>query len=209
MVNRGMTGDKPQMLREGWSMVQRNIEKVSELALDLLRYSKERTPEVDLCAPNEIVTDVRDLVSDVAESNDIEIITRCDPNLGQMWLDPGTVHRTLLNLVNNAMDACLEQEDPDRQFKVEIRTRKTQKRAAVFEIEDNGCGMDEQTRTRLFTPMFSSKGGKGTGLGLLVTKKLVEEHGGTIDITTRLGYGSVFVVTLPERPETARDQTDK
>jgi signal transduction histidine kinase len=114
----------------------------------------------------------------------------------------------LLNLVNNAMDACLQEEDPDRRFKVEIRTGKNEQGAAVFEIEDNGCGMDEITRSKLFTPMFSSKGGKGTGLGLLVTKKLVEEHQGTIDIDTRLGYGSVFTVTLPERPETVRDKTD-
>jgi signal transduction histidine kinase len=147
-------------------------------------------------------------VSDFAGSNDIDIVTKCDPAMGRMWLDPGTVHRALLNLVNNAMDACLQEEDPDRRFKVEIRTGKNEQGAAVFEIEDNGCGMDEITRSKLFTPMFSSKGGKGTGLGLLVTKKLVEEHQGTIDIDTRLGYGSVFTVTLPERPETVRDKTD-
>jgi signal transduction histidine kinase len=126
--------------------------------------------------------------------------------MGQMWLDPGTVHRALLNLVNNAIDACMEEDDLDRQFKVEIRTGKTEAGAAVFEIEDNGCGMDEETKLKLFTPMFSSKGGKGTGLGLLVTKKLVEEHHGTIDIDTRLGYGSLFTMTLPERPETGRDE---
>jgi signal transduction histidine kinase len=107
------------------------------------------------------------------------------------------------------MDACLQEEDPDRRFKVEIRTGKTEQGAALFQIEDNGCGMDEATRSKLFTPMFSSKGGKGTGLGLLVTKKLVEEHHGTIDIDTRLGYGSVFTMTLPEKPETGRDENDK
>jgi signal transduction histidine kinase len=208
VVNVGFQNDNMEKIKTGWQTIQKNIERVANLTQDMLTYSKERTPEPVLCDPNEIVTEIRDLVSDFAGSNDIDIVTKCDPAMGRMWLDPGTVHRALLNLVNNAMDACLQEEDPDRRFKVEIRTGKNEQGAAVFEIEDNGCGMDEITRSKLFTPMFSSKGGKGTGLGLLVTKKLVEEHQGTIDIDTRLGYGSVFTVTLPERPETVRDKTD-
>ena len=74
-----------------------------------------------------------------------------------------------------------------------------------FEITDNGCGMDEDTRKKLFTPMFSSKGGKGTGLGLLVTGKLIEEHRGTIEIETSPGVGSTFRVKLPYTQTTAVD----
>jgi PAS domain S-box-containing protein len=209
VVNVGFQNDNMEKIKTGWQTIQKNIERVANLTQDMLTYSKERTPEFELCDPNDIVLEVKNLVVDFARANDIEIITRCDPDLGQMWLDPRTVHRSLLNLVNNAMDACLEEEDPERRFKVEIRTGKTEQGSAVFEIEDNGCGMDEATRSKLFTPMFSSKGGKGTGLGLLVTKKLVEEHQGTIDIDTRLGYGSVFTMTLPERPQTGRDENDK
>jgi signal transduction histidine kinase len=209
VVNVGFQNDNMEKIKTGWQTIQKNIERVANLTQDMLTYSKERTPEVELCDPNEIVMEIRDLISDFARSNDIDIVTKCDPELGRMWLDPKTVHRSLLNLVNNAMDACLQEEDPDRRFKVEIRTGKTEQGAALFQIEDNGCGMDEATRSKLFTPMFSSKGGKGTGLGLLVTKKLVEEHHGTIDIDTRLGYGSVFTMTLPEKPETGRDENDK
>jgi two-component system, NtrC family, sensor kinase len=209
VVDVGFQHSNMEKIKSGWQTIQKNIERVANLTQDMLTYAKERTPEVKLCAPNEIVTEVKELVSDFAKAHDIDIITRCDPEMGQMWLDPGTVHRALLNLVNNAIDACMEEDDLDRQFKVEIRTGKTETGAAVFEIEDNGCGMDEETKLKLFTPMFSSKGGKGTGLGLLVTKKLVEEHHGTIDIDTRLGYGSLFTMTLPERPETGRDENDK
>jgi PAS domain S-box-containing protein len=209
VVDVGFQNSNMEKIKSGWQTIQKNIERVANLTQDMLTYAKERHPEVKLCAPNEIVTEVKELVSDFAKAHDIEITTRCDPEMGQMWLDPGTVHRALLNLVNNAIDACMEEDDLDRQFKVEIRTGKTEAGAAVFEIEDNGCGMDEETRLKLFTPMFSSKGGKGTGLGLLVTKKLVEEHHGTIDIDTRLGYGSLFTMTLPERPETGRDENDK
>jgi nitrogen-specific signal transduction histidine kinase len=209
VVNVGFQNNNMEKIKTGWQTIQKNIERVANLTQDMLTYAKERTPEAVVCDPNEIVMEVKDLVSDFAGSNDIDIVTQCDPDLKQMWLDPGTIHRALLNLVNNAMDACMQEEDPDRRFKVEIRTRKNEQGAAVFEVEDNGCGMDEATRAKLFTPMFSSKGGKGTGLGLLVTKKLVEEHHGTIDIDTRLGYGSVFTMTLPERPKKARVENDK
>lgn len=209
VVNVGFQNNNMEKIKTGWQTIQKNIERVANLTQDMLTYAKERTPEAVLCDPNEIVMEVKDLVSDFAGSNDIDIVTQCDPDLKRMWLDPETIHRALLNLVTNAMDACMQEENPDRRFKVEIRTRKNEQGAAVFEVEDNGCGMDEATMTQLFTPMFSSKGGKGTGLGLLVTKKLVEEHQGTIDIDTRLGYGSVFTMTLPERPKKARVENDK
>ena len=66
-----------------------------------------------------------------------------------------------------------------------------------IEVRDNGSGMDDETKKKLFTPFFSSKGGKGTGLGLLVTSKLVEEHKGTIDTDTHLGKGTAFTIRLP------------
>jgi two-component system, NtrC family, sensor kinase len=209
VVDVGLQNNNMEKLKTGWQTIQKNISRVADLTQDMLTYAKERKPEVSRCFPNEIVTDVTDLVSDFARANGIEIVTECDPELGQLWLDPGTIHRALLNLTNNAIDACLEVENSTRRFTVAIKTKKAPDGSAVFEVTDNGCGMDEDTKAKLFTPMFSSKGGKGTGLGLLVTKKLVEEHHGTIDIDTRLGYGSVFTMTLPEKPENARDTNDR
>ena len=77
-----------------------------------------------------------------------------------------------------------------------IRTYKKEN-TICFDVKDNGCGMDEETRGQLFNPMFSSKGGKGTGLGLLVTGKLIEEHRGNIHVDTDLGAGSTFTIELP------------
>jgi two-component system, NtrC family, sensor kinase len=209
VVDVGLQNNNMEKLRTGWQTIQKNIKRVADLTQDMLTYAKERKPDVVPCFPNEIVAEVADLVYDFARANDIEISTVCDPELGQMCLDPGTVHRALLNLVNNAIDACLEPENGARRYKVEIKTGKAPDGSAVFEVSDNGCGMDDDTCAKLFTPMFSSKGGKGTGLGLLVTKKLVEEHHGTIDIDTRLGYGSVFTMKLPEKPEAVRNFNDR
>ncbi len=209
VVDVGLQNNDMEKLNTGWQTIKKNITRVGDLTQDMLTYSKERKPEPELCYPNEIVEEVVDLVTDFANGHNIDIVKSCDPEMGEMYLDTRTVHRALLNLVNNAIEACLEEETESRQFTVKIKTGKADDGSAVFEVSDNGCGMDAETKGKLFTPMFSSKGGKGTGLGLLVTKKLVAEHNGTIDIETSLGYGSVFTMKLPEKPGTARDVNDK
>ncbi|MEE4365314.1 MAG: response regulator [Desulfotignum sp.] len=209
VVDVGLQNNNMAKLTTGWLTIKKNIKRVADLTQDMLTYSKERKPETEPCFPNEIVDEVVDLVTDFAASHNIHISKICDPELGEMVLDPRTIHRALLNLVNNAIEACLELEEENKKFVVEISTKKGDDGSALFAVKDNGIGMDEETRTKLFTPMFSSKGGKGTGLGLLVTKKLVEEHGGTIDIDTSLGYGSVFTMRLPEQPGDSRNGNNK
>ena len=209
VVDVGLQNNNMEKLNTGWQTIKKNIKRVADLTQDMLAYAKDRKPEAEACFPNDIVEEVVELVTDFAASHNIHISRICDPGLDEMMLDPRTVHRALLNLVNNAMEACLELEDDTRKFVVEISITKGDDGSAIFAVKDNGIGMDEETRTRLFTPMFSSKGGKGTGLGLLVTKKLVEEHGGTIDIDTSLGYGSVFTMRLPEQPGISRNGNNK
>jgi len=197
VVDVGMKKNDTEKLKTGWQTIKNNINRVADLTQDLLTYSKDRQPEIEPCFPNEIVEDVIDLVSNVASSNNIRLLKEIDPDIGELDVDPQTIHRTLLNLVNNAMDACVEDENTSKEFEIQIKTYVESNNMLCLEVKDNGCGMDEETRARLFDPMFSTKGGKGTGLGLLVTAKLVEEHKGIIDTKTRLGQGTTFVVRLP------------
>jgi len=197
VVDVGMKKNDTAKLKIGWETIKKNIARVADLTQDLLTYSKEREPECQLCVPNEIVGDVIELVTDVAAANDIKLSKQIDPGIGEVVLDPQTIHRTLLNLVHNAMDACLEDEDTSKAFEISIKTRMDSDNQICLEVQDNGCGMDADTQAQLFNPMFSSKGGKGTGLGLLVTEKLVEEHRGSIDTRSQLGQGTTFIVRLP------------
>lgn len=200
MVNRGLSGEKPQMLREGWSMVQRNIEKMSDLVLDLLRYSKERQPEPAACSPNEIVQDVADLFKERARENGITVNTMLDDNLKEAYTDPNGIHRVLLNLVSNAIDACIFDPDTTKSWEVVLRTRLEKDGGSgdtfLLEVADNGVGMTEEEQAKLFSRFFSTKGGRGTGLGLLVTQKIVHELGGEIQVKTQPGKGTIFSVRL-------------
>jgi signal transduction histidine kinase len=100
----------------------------------------------------------------------------------------------LTNLVSNGIDAASMREEPGA--KVVVRTLE-QNGELVFEVQDNGCGMDQELKAKIFTTFFTTKGGKGTGLGLLTTRKIVQEHGGCLEVESEPGRGSVFRIRLP------------
>ncbi|MCG8688483.1 MAG: response regulator [Desulfobacterales bacterium] len=206
VVDVGMKKNNTEKLKTGWETIKKNISRVSDLTQDLLTYSKEREPERIPCSPNEIVTDVVALVADTAESKNIEIQADIDTGISEVVVDPRTIHRSLLNLVSNAMDACLEDEDTTKAFLIRVSSVIEPENTLCLKVEDNGCGMDEETQSQLFNPMFSTKGGKGTGLGLLVTAKLIEEHKGRIDIQSQLGKGTCFAIRLPFEPVAAKNE---
>ena len=197
VVDVGIRNNNTEKLITGWETIKNNIKRVGDLTQDLLTYSKQREPEFELCDPNDVANDVIELVIDTAKSNGVSITKELDPGIGEVVLDPQTIHRSLLNLINNAIDACIEDEDLSKEHEVMIKTYKDKNNMFCFEVKDNGCGMDEDIQKQLFDPMFSSKGGKGTGLGLLVTGKLIEEHKGIIETETSPGDGSTFRIKLP------------
>lgn len=201
VVDVGIDNNDTEKFKTGWQTIKKNIARVSTLTQDLLTYSKNRKPDIEECNPNEIVVELVDLIKDFARSKEVTVSCEVEEGMGSMMADPQTIHRSLLNLINNAIDACMEDEDIDKDHKVEIRTYK-EDAWICFEVKDNGCGMDDEIQEQLFDPMFSSKGGKGTGLGLLVTAKLIQEHNGRIDVETQYGQGSVFTVKLPFENET-------
>ena len=197
VVDVGIAKNNTEKFKTGWKTIKRNIKRIGDLTQDLLTYSKQREPEFEACLPNDIVNDVIELVTDVAGSNGVLISKEFDNNIGKVMADSQTIHRSLLNLINNAIDACVEDEDISKKHKIKVKTFMDKNNYFCFEVKDNGCGMDKDIQKQLFDPMFSSKGGKGTGLGLLVTSKLIEEHNGVIETKTSPGNGSTFTIKLP------------
>jgi len=200
LVDLGIKKDDTEKLTRGWDMVRRNIDRTSELVMDLLSYSKEREPEPEACNPNEIAAEVGELLQERARENDIEIELDLDEAIGSVLMDPRTLHTALLNLMTNALDACLFDEDTSKQWRVELKTSRESDETVRFEVTDNGSGMTPEVRDKLFSSFFSTKGHRGTGLGLMVTRKLLEEHGGTIAVDSSPGKGTTFTVRLPYQP---------
>jgi PAS domain S-box-containing protein len=200
LVDIGIKRDDTEKLKKGWDMIKRNIGRTSNLVLDLLSYSKDREPEYEICKPNEIANDVCELIQDKAQENDIEIIKNFDVSIGEVIMDPYTIHGVLLNLMSNAADACLFDEDLGKKWQIRLTTLREPNNMIKFEVSDNGVGMSEKDLQKLFTAFFSTKGHRGTGLGLMVTRKLIEEHDGQIAVESKPGRGTVFSFRLPYKP---------
>jgi PAS domain S-box-containing protein len=199
LVDVGMSRDNTEKLKNGWEMIQRNITRTSDLVMDLLSYSKEREPEYEYCHPNEIADDVCELLDTVGQENDVTLVKQFSQRVKPVSLDPRTIHRCLMNLVTNAIDACIFDPDVDKDHRVTVVTDMEDAGTVRFEVKDNGCGMTDEVRSKLFSSFFSTKGVKGTGLGLLVTAKLVEEHKGSIDVVSTEGEGTTFILRFPEQ----------
>lgn len=197
VLNVALDDNDTGKIRSGWDMIERNVGRISDLVLNLLAYSKDREPEPEDCFPNEIVEEVCALMEPRAKENDIRIERHLDPLLGEVYMDPKTIHRSLLNLVSNAIDACTFDPAPKGMHRVAVATEIKEDHTVKFEVADNGMGMDKETRARIFSTPFSTKGEKGTGLGLLVTEKIIKENGGTIHVASEQGNGATFTVYLP------------
>lgn len=193
----GLDKNDSDKLKAGWQMVKRNIGRTSDLVLDLLSYSKERSPEYQSCLPNEIVKEVCESLTAIATENSISVNTELDPAIDEVAMDDKSVYRILLNLMTNAIDACRFDENDKKTWQVVLSTKREKENQIRFDVTDNGCGMDEDVKAKLFTSFFSTKGTAGTGLGLLVTRKLIEEHKGRISVASELGKGTTFTVHLP------------
>ena len=195
----GFKNDNKEKLRAGWEMIQKNIRHTSELVMDLLTYSKVREPEYKRCNPNDIVKDVCQALTETASEHNIKIVVQLDHSIGKVAVDERTIHTALMNLVSNAIDACVFDDTPGKSLEVRVITSLEEGNLIRYEVVDNGMGMDENVKEKIFTSFFSTKGHKGTGLGLLVSRKLIEDHQGTIDVISEVGQGTTFIVRLPFR----------
>jgi PAS domain S-box-containing protein len=158
LVDIGINKEDSVKLKKGWEMIKRNVGRTSNLVMDLLSYAKEREPQYEDCNPNEIAEDVCGLVQDKARENDVAIIKEFDKTIGEVSMDPNTLHEVLLNLMSNAVDACLFDENMDKNWQVRLGTTKADGNLIKFDIIDNGAGMDKEVMQKLFTSFFSTKG---------------------------------------------------
>ena len=164
--------------------------------MDLLTYSKVREPEYEPCRPNEIVQEVCQSLRQTAAEHHIQIIEELDSRIGERNMDGSSIHTILMNLVSNAIDACMIDETPGKKLDVLVKTV-LENNGIILEVTDTGIGMPPDIQEKIFTSFFSTKGHQGTGLGLLVTGKLIEDHNGTINLSSEEGKGTRFKTHLP------------
>jgi signal transduction histidine kinase len=202
VLEKGFELNNEKYLRQGWDMVRGNVDRIKNVALDLLNYTKDREPDCQKCHPNKPIQEVFDLMLPHAHERGVSLEIDLDKGLSEAWFDREGIYRCLLNLVTNAIDACTDISCSHSRNRVALQSRKTEGWAVEYQVVDNGCGMDEETKTKIFQSFFSTKGSRGTGLGLMITKKIIDEHGGVIELESEREKGARFVIRLPEKEQT-------
>jgi signal transduction histidine kinase len=193
ILQRGLDKGADDSIREGWDILKRNSSRLKDLMLDMLAYSKPREPIYAEINGNNIPKEVVDLLNEKAKSKGVNLQFIPDDQLGKVMLDGRAIYRGLLNLITNALDAC-----PPEGGKVEVNTHLLPDREQFQVIvRDNGQGISEENLAKLGRAFFSTKGAEGTGLGLSVTYKVIEEHKGHVQVDSKVGTGTTFAVTLP------------
>jgi signal transduction histidine kinase len=155
----------------------------------LLEFARPRTPQRIKANVNDLARSTLELIHFRASQTDVRIIAEYG-DVPSLEVDTDAFRQVLLNLFNNAIDAM------PRGGELHLTTVEEPGRVGVV-VADRGVGMDDETRARIFTPFFSTRIGSGTGLGLSVSLQIVESHGGTIEVESAPGRGSVFTVWLP------------
>jgi len=201
ILDRALRDGEMERVKSGWEMVKRNNSFMEELVFDLLSYSKQRPPEYEATDLNALCEDVYGFAAARAEIKGVSATFTPDPALASLEIDPKGVRRCVLNLLMNAVDAC-----KDSGGSVTLETRAADEDGLVrILVRDTGCGMSAEIQAKLFTVFFSTKGSKGTGLGLPVSMKIVEEHGGRIEVASQEGEGTTFTICLPS----TRDRNER
>jgi PAS domain S-box-containing protein len=195
LMDTGFKKDNMERVKEGWNMMRRNVDGIRSMVMNILYYAKEREvlwQPIDL---TEVVSSVVKALAGRAEMFGIDL--RMESAAGFFEGDRHSVHSLLVNLVENSIDACrIDKKGIAHQVRI---SSSFDDGMVVFEIADNGIGMDRETKEKAFSLFFSSKGAEGTGLGLFIAYKIVKSHHGTIDIESSPGAGTRFIVRLTRK----------
>jgi len=184
-------------LGTGWDMVRRNLIHMSDIVQNMLIYSTIRKPKYRSVNPNALAKDVVELMGETARASNVKLKLRLKEGIPNVEMDPTAIHLCLLNLVRNSIDACTEREREDPKGSVTVKSDQPEGLGVRFIIEDTGMGMDKETQGNIFEDFFSTKGYKGSGLGLSVTRDIIEDHGGEITFSSTPDKGTTFNVLLP------------
>lgn len=182
-------------IAEGMDLLSQAVEKIKQLIMDILLYSKERSMDIQSVPLDQFIKDIQETMKMKLASHPIDFQVKSDNAPATLNLDPSSMMSALVNMLDNAVDACVE--DKDQTGHVIRLTIEEKGDQLVIKIQDDGCGMDVETKSRIFDLFFSSKQVKGTGFGLFIARNIIAQHKGTITVESVKRRGTTFTIFLP------------
>ncbi len=197
LVDSGLEKDDPDRVRDGWDAVKTMVSRIRSLVQNILFVAKERELGREQIRVVDFLSDVASGLETKIKNQGVAFECSFDPSMGTFEIDAGVMRIALQNILENALDACLEDKTP-KTHKIEFKAEHNDHLIQI-EIGDNGVGMDQNTLGDIFKLFFSTKDNKGTGLGLYITKTIIEQHGGKIAVSSRPEVETRFKISLPKQ----------
>jgi signal transduction histidine kinase len=196
LIESGLKKDEGDRLTEGVDILKLTTTRIKKMILDILYYSKERKMKIENIDLTKFVNDVVDIAEQRSLPYKIDILRKFSGAPSLFKADSEKIRSALINVLDNAVDACIE--DKTKEIHSIVFTVREDKKNIIFEIHDNGTGMDKKTRDRIFDLFFSSKQSQGTGFGLFISKNIIHEHGGFINVKSARGKGTCINIKIPK-----------
>ena len=199
LLDSGFNKSDLNQIKEGWEIVRLLIGRIRRLVLDILYYAKEKELKWERVAALDFARDVADLIAPKTIRNCVELVCDFSDRLKEMEVDAGIVRATLTNILENALEACIADQDSGKRHRIDFKVY-PERQHIVFEVEDNGIGMDPETQSKILTPFFISRKQEGSGLGLFMASQILQRNHGQIGIASEPGKGTRVTIRIPRRP---------
>lgn len=173
-------------------VVEEGVQRATAIVKSLSHFSRETKALDEECDMHDILDNCLIMLQNVTKHK-IEIHKDYGKRAASLLGNEGRLHQVFLNMISNAIQAI--QDEGEIRLKTRVR-----KEEIEIHISDNGCGISEEHLSRISDPFFTTKDpGQGTGLGLSISYKIIEEHGGHVDVSSEVGKGTTFTIILPRR----------
>jgi len=209
LIRNGMAKDNRQRVEEGRAMVEEGIDRISDLSRNMLNYAKEWKLELHREDSNGLVANICEQNQRIAVEQGVALRCEVPDGLPAVLCDPKLIHMAVTDILVNAIDACAWKDYHSGESPEVVLENSLGEGGdfVVIEVRDNGCGMNEEIRRNIFTPFFSTKKTRGTGLGLALTARIIDVHGGKISVESEPDRGTTFCIYLPVEGPTDRRET--
>lgn len=183
---------------KAFEQVKGMTDKIKKMVLEILHYAKSRELQYTTMDVTDLINNILSNITPLALRNNVKLDISIPDSPGTIEIDPNWMEAAIVNFLENAVDACSFDRKREEHW-VAFKIEEGQKDTICFSIKDNGIGMDQETREKMFTLFFTSKGSQGTGLGLFIANRVVKQHGGNVKVESKLNQGSKFQITLPRK----------
>jgi len=196
-VRSGIEQQDWDRIRLGWEMTEGYLEQISGLVENILGYAKADGPRKQPVEPGALLEQLASRFADRADLAGAALEQDIAPELPSVELDLQMMEASLATLLANAVDACAWDPATDKAHRISLVARSGTEGGVILEVVDNGAGISEENQRKILAGRFTTKGIRGTGLGLMLARKAVQAHGGRLSYESSPGEGSTFRIQLP------------